>query len=533
MTYDVIVVGGGIAGLVAASYVSKAGKSTLLIEKQEKTGGLVNSFEHNGYVFDGGIRATEDLGILFTMLNQLGIDVEFTENIVSIGVEDKVVNLEGEDSIYDYKRLLCELYPESEEDIENIISEIQKIMGYMDIQYGIENPVFKDIKNDRDYLLNTLLPWLVKYIKTIGKVNKLFTPVDEYLQSLTDNRALIDIIAQHFFQKTPAYFALSYFTLYLNYKYPVGGTGMLTKALNDYAVSNNAEIKIETEIVEIDVKNRVISDTKGEKYNYKQLIWAADKTSLYNISDISGLAASQKRKINQHKELLEGKRGGDSVFTLYIECSLPPEYFSKKHGSHMFYTPNKEGFGFVNIEGLKDNEDRFIEEPKHIFGCVKRYFKNTTYEIAIPVLRDKTLAPPNKSGLIISTLMDYSLVKHIKDIGLYDEFKSVCKNEIIKSLSASIYPELEENIDEQFSSTPITVENLTGNLHGAITGWAFTNDKVPAVSKLTSIAKSVYTELPCITQAGQWTFSPSGLPISIVTGKMAADRALKKLKKSF
>ena len=34
MIYDVIVVGGGIAGLTATAYLSKAGYSTLLCEKE-------------------------------------------------------------------------------------------------------------------------------------------------------------------------------------------------------------------------------------------------------------------------------------------------------------------------------------------------------------------------------------------------------------------------------------------------------------------------------------------------------------------
>jgi phytoene dehydrogenase-like protein len=47
-TYDVIVVGGGIAGLISAAYISRAGKSTLLVEKQEKLGGLEKPWNKNG-----------------------------------------------------------------------------------------------------------------------------------------------------------------------------------------------------------------------------------------------------------------------------------------------------------------------------------------------------------------------------------------------------------------------------------------------------------------------------------------------------
>jgi hypothetical protein len=46
-----------------------------------------------------------------------------------------------------------------------------------------------------------------------------------------------------------------------------------------------------------------------------------------------------------------------------------------------------------------------------------------------------------------------------------------------------------------------------------------------------SIKRSIFTPLKDIYQAGQWTFSPSGLPISILTGKLAADKVHKKLHK--
>jgi hypothetical protein len=41
------------------------------------------------------------------------------------------------------------------------------------------------------------------------------------------------------------------------------------------------------------------------------------------------------------------------------------------------------------------------------------------------------------------------------------------------------------------------------------------------------VKDSVKTILPAIFQAGQWAYSPSGFPMSIVTGKLAADRVLK------
>ena len=54
---------------------------------------------------------------------------------------------------------------------------------------------------------------------------------------------------------------------------------------------------------------------------------------------------------------------------------------------------------------------------------------------------------------------------------------------------------------------------------------------MPAISKMTDVKKTCYTPIANILQAGQWTFSPSGLPISILTGKIAADKAINNFKK--
>jgi phytoene dehydrogenase-like protein len=95
--YDAIVVGGGIAGLTAAAYIARAGKSVVLFERQHKVGGLVQTFDRNGIYFDGGLRSIENSGIVFPMLKQLGIELEFTRSNISIGIADSVLKLKGKE----------------------------------------------------------------------------------------------------------------------------------------------------------------------------------------------------------------------------------------------------------------------------------------------------------------------------------------------------------------------------------------------------------------------------------------------------
>ena len=141
----------------------------MLCEKEEKCGGLINTFERDGFVYDGGIRAMENSGVLFRMLKQLGLDIEFVRNNISIGVEDRVIRINTEENISDYQDLLNELYPENKDEIREIIVQIRKIMHYMDVQYGIDNPIFLDMKKDRDYMIKAILPWMVKYALTARK----------------------------------------------------------------------------------------------------------------------------------------------------------------------------------------------------------------------------------------------------------------------------------------------------------------------------------------------------------------------------
>lgn len=538
--YDVIVVGGGIAGLTSAAYMAKSGYTTLVCEKSEKCGGLVGSFVRNGFTFDAGIRAFENSGIVFPMLQQLGIEIDFVDNPVSIGIEDERITLRGKDSLAEYREMLSKLFPENKADINAIIVEIKKIADYMDVLYGIENPLFMDLKMDKQYLFKTLLPWLWKYQINIRKAQKLSAPINTYLQNFTEKQSLIDVIIQHFFENMPTFFALSYFGLYSDYHYPVGGTGILIGKMVDFVTSNHGETAVSTEISYIDSENRLVRTTDGRCYGYGELIWCGDMKALYSAANSEKAKLNTKKKIAEQKKRAILNHGGNSILTVYLSVNLDQSYFESISGAHLFYTPSKVGLSGISSENWKNvmlEEAWSVEVKQKAFKkWISDYLALTTYEISCPVLRDEALAPEGKTGVIVSTLMDYQLVKFIADAGWYEEFKRHCEEKIISVLDASVFPELKQNIQDVFSSTPLTIQRLTGNANGAITGWAFVDNqrtrKFPAINEFRKIAKSVDTPIPHIHQAGQWTFSPSGLPVSILTGKLAADAVCKILAES-
>lgn len=533
-SYDAIVVGAGVAGLTSAAYLCKYGYKVLLCEKEAKTGGLVSSFNYRGFYFDAGIRAFENSGIILPMLKQLGIEMEFVKNPVSIGIGKELISLDSKDSLWDYEKFLCNIFPENIQDIHKIILEIQSVMKYMDVIYGIDNPLFLDYSENIGYIFKTLIPWLFRYQVNIKKAMKLNEGVNDYLLKFTDNQALIDMITQHFFKNTPSFFALSYFGLYLDYCYPLGGTSLLAEKLTHYIKTNKGDISTNTEVSAINAQKNMIRTADGKSYGYDKLIWAGDSKRLFTIIEDIKLISEKSNSFKEQKELVENAQGGDSVLTIYLGVNLDRQYFKIRCGPHLFYTPKTLGISSASLENWDKFKTRFAlgeeDSREELKSLLSTYLELTTFEISCPVLHDESLAPQRQTGLIISTLIDYSLVKAISDAGWYGEFKEFCSHKIIEIMNGSIFKELKENVEFSLCSTPLTIEKITGNHGGAITGWKFSKAEMPSEVHFQKIAQSVLTPIPDILQAGQWTFSPSGLPISILTAKLAADKIKKDLK---
>jgi all-trans-retinol 13,14-reductase len=524
--YHSVVIGGGMAGLTCAAYLAKEDRSVLLIEKNRECGGLVNSFSRDGFQFDAGIRALENAGIIFPMLKELGIELDVVKSPVSVGVENEILHIEDINSLTEYRNLLKKIYPESEAEIDHVIKIIRKVMKHMDVLYGIENPNFKDLRRDRTYLFKEFLPWLPKFLLTIGKINRMNMPVEPYLEKIIKNPSLRDIISQHFFKNTPTFFALSYFSLYLDYFYPRGGVGKLAAAVEKRFLEWGGEIERETIIERVLACKHKVIDQNNVSYTYENLVWAADLKTFYRITDPEGYSEKVRSKFEKVKSRLLEKRGGDSIFTLFVEVDEPIDSFKKIANGHFFYSPSKQGLGETHWSEL----NRILEAPggldkKQILSWLDKFLALNTYEISIPALKDPDLTPVGKTGLIISILAEYDLFKMIAEAGWYKEFINEMEDRIIKVLADSVYTMLKDKVMARFSFSPLSYENRVGSSEGAITGWSF-QEPVPVINKIQAANQAVVTPIPSIYQAGQWTYSPAGVPMSILTGKLAARRIL-------
>ncbi|WP_045857696.1 phytoene desaturase family protein [Teredinibacter purpureus] len=87
--YDVIVVGAGLSGLVSAIKLQRSGKRVLLLDKNERVGGLCGTFTQGGYEFT---IACNDFGQgLVKLFKSLDVDVVFEQKKTVVHYLDALI----------------------------------------------------------------------------------------------------------------------------------------------------------------------------------------------------------------------------------------------------------------------------------------------------------------------------------------------------------------------------------------------------------------------------------------------------------
>ncbi len=520
---DIIVVGGGIAGLTAALSLVHAGKEVLLIEKNESCGGLMSTYAKNGFRYEAGARALVNAGLVKPLIKEFALNIEMLPNPITLGIEDRLLRVDGEESLAQYADMLKDLYPESRLEVDRIIQSIHDVIEDMKVLYGVNNPLFSKKRNTLA-LLPSMVTWMAKFVRTLYRIQKMDTPFEDHLSVLAENQSLKDMIGQHFFRKTPVFFALSYFALYGDYLYPKGGVGAFIHQLVEAIEKRGGEIRYHTEIIRVDAHGKRLRDSKGNEYQYNKMIWAGDLKTIYAITSEEGLDKHSLVNFRRKKQAILSQKGAESVFSVFLAVDLPPEYFQEKASGHLFYTPDRKGLGTIHTQELQALLQRWETlEKEDLFDWLERFCRYNTFEISIPVLRDPDAAPPGKTGMIISVLFDFELTSRIYAKGWYDEFTKSFEELIIMTLSSSIYSEMRDKVLFSLSTTPYSIYNRVGSSEGSIVGWSFEGN-IPVVTSMFHMSNSVKTELPDVYVAGKWVYSPAGGPTAIMTGRIAAKK---------
>ncbi|HSZ63949.1 MAG TPA: NAD(P)/FAD-dependent oxidoreductase [Terriglobales bacterium] len=468
---DVVIVGGGHNGLVAAFYLAKAGFKPLVLERRAQVGGAAITEElHPGFRcstlahLPGPLRADV---VRDMQLEQHGLRLTTSEvSTVSLLPDGRALVLYS-----DATKAAEEIAQWSQKDAAGYVDfgvalgKIGKVIGeaLALTPPNIDNPSSSDLWG----MLQT-----GRSIRNLGKK-------DLYRVLRWGPMAAADLVAE-FFDTEPLratiaargifgtflgpWSAGSALVLLLraaadrsdgsspagSVQFPAGGTGAITLAMAAAAKQAGAEIRTDADIAEIRVKDGVATGVvlaSGEEISARAVVSNADpKRTLMRFVDPAHLSPDFIQKIKNYRSM-------GTVAKINLALSALPDFAALKAKGNGNLLQ-----GRIQISPEIDYLERAFDESKY-----GNFSRNPYIEMTFPSLSDPSLAPAGQH--VMSIYMQYAPYK-LKD-GDWESQRTALGETVVKTI-AQYAPNLPRLILRHQIITPKDLEETYGLTGGHI-----------------------------------------------------------------
>ncbi|HLG30477.1 MAG TPA: NAD(P)/FAD-dependent oxidoreductase [Candidatus Brocadiales bacterium] len=463
-SYDVIVIGAGIGGLVCGTFLAKASKKVLIIEQHHTPGGYCTSFKRKGFIFDSAVHHIGGCGrwsIVGRCLKELNISMEFYRLDPMDSLVFPSMRLDIPAEMEEYIALLQQKYPAEKDSIGSFFKDFTKLY-------------WATINDDENS------PLINKYKGLTFK---------ETLDEFSDNDELKMLLsAQWGYVGSPPneVSSIGMCQMLVNYLkdgayYPKGGTQKFADAITKRFTELGGQLLLSSKVEKILLNNKAVTGVKlegGREILADTIVSNIDaKQTFFTLTKDEEIEDAYLHKLYSMKE-------SASFFLLYL--GLGPD---------------------VNLSNLK----------RGFYHSDTSFSKDGWKYISVPTRVDSTIAPVGKQ--IVSVVV--SLRNSYNDVQDWDTFKEDMKNSTIKFLETYV-PNLSRSIEVIEAATPKTLERYTLNSKGAAYGWAVTpqqtgKERLPHETPI----ENLYL-------AGHWTNPGPGVCAVVSSGWRAANLILRK-----
>jgi phytoene dehydrogenase-like protein len=463
--YDTIVIGGGHNGLVAAAYLARAGKKTLVLERRPMLGGAAVTEE----IFPG-FKFSVFSYVVSLLRPEIIRDLDLPSHGLQIlPLESTITPMENGDYLGSWadpdeaRRELCRHSPR---DADAMVL-FGRLMHHMAMAV---KPILGMVPPDPASLAPSELAGLLKlggHFRSLGAerfhaLHKLMTMssadyLDEWFEfdTLKATKSASGIIGTFLGPRSPgsAYVLLHHYMgeidgAFRAWGFQKGGTGAISNSIASAARSFGAEIRTGASVERVTVRGDRVTGValeSGEEILADRVVSGLDpRLTFTRLLDPKSLPTELVDGIRRYKF-----RGSSGKVNLALS-GLPNFSCLPGNGPHLR--------GAVSISPTVDYLERAYDDAKY-----GEFSEHPYMDIVIPSMIDPGMAPPGKH--VMSIFVQYA--PYALNGGWSDARREAFGDAVVKTL-ARYAPNIESLILHRQVLTPADIERITGLSEGNI-----------------------------------------------------------------
>ena len=464
--YDVVIIGGGHNGLIAAGYLAKAGKRVVVLEKRYVLGGAAVTEE-----IVPGFRFSVMSYVVSLLRPEIIRELELPKHGLEILPLDGTITPLEDDYLWrvnDHGKNIREIRRWNKADAE-AYEEYGKLMAEI---ARFVKPFLSMIPPDQGKIKAREWTSVASFAKDFHDlpermqhsfVQLMTMSATEFLRQwftidpLIATMSASGIIGTYQGIQSPgtAYVLLHHYMgeidgAFRAWGIPKGGTGGISESCGRAAEAFGAEVRTEASVARIDVQNgRAIGVTleSGEEIRAEVVMSSVDSNLTFlKLIEPTHLDATFREDVGRYKY-----RGSSGKVNLALD-GLPE--LACKPGAGEWLR------GAISFSPSVDYMEQAYDDAKY-----GRFSRRPYVDVIIPTLVDPSMAPPGKHTM--SCFVQYAPYKLADGKAWDDEMRTAFGETVIDTLEER-FPKIRDLIIDKQVLSPLDIERTTGLTEGNI-----------------------------------------------------------------
>ncbi|UCD83698.1 MAG: NAD(P)/FAD-dependent oxidoreductase [Deltaproteobacteria bacterium] len=502
--YDVVIIGGGIAGLSTGLYLQKMGKRSIILEHGNQVGGNMSGIWRKGFYFDCGDQSSENVGVLFPILDELGL----YNPDEWVNVRFRYATPDCDVMMYDYDQMredYKKYFPESSAGIDKWFDYITPLCNTLKKMMGSGQPFafavdgWKKIRSNLSMIANSA--GMAKASKEI----MVRTGEEKALEYFPDDPRLAFLFgvggAKNMLLMMHLFF---WYAFTFDYWYPKAGLqGFLNKMADAYR-ERGGELRLKTTVDKVITSGKqvmAVETSEGERFAADYFVNTGNPKRLIN-----DMLDNPNQWDYKDREVTIAAPVSVAVCSAFLGLDMDNEELKKYVKEH--HTLYWRTYDFSAL-------DRYDPDAHN-----KGWSMINATSFHLP-----HLAPEGKSSLVVQVFNSY----HWQDgwgtgtddpftrSAKYKELKEKVLFDIIRE-TEYIIPGLSKKIVYKELATPRSMSRWTLNPEGSIMGWSYDSLQCHMAKKFTRFR----TPFNNLFNAGHYSIWPGGVVFSAMSGRIVS-----------